>query len=101
MSIKTKKQLIDDFCNTYGTTRNEAKTSLSRWEELFTAEIMSGNEIRLKGIGTTKTIWTQERVHRLPNGKLVTEPAKWVPKTYFSDSFKKEVANNIESPDKY
>lgn len=95
MVVKNVRDLARDYCNLYGGQQKEMCEIIERLEKLVVSEVATGNEIRTQQIGHLLPVIQKGKRHVLPDGKQVQSQDKYIPKVYFSSSFKKKVSQSL------
>ena len=91
--ITSKKQLIERITKKTKTPQNQVAKTIDEFLEEIKKSLLKGEEVRLQGYFSFKTMITKPRMAmNLQTKKKMTIPAKRVPKCKFSENLKKEVA---------
>ena len=91
--ITGKKQLIERISKKTKTPQNQVTKIIDEFLEETKKALVKGEEVRLLGYFSFKTMITKPRIAmNLQTKKKMTIPAKRVPKCKFSENLKKEIA---------
>lgn len=86
------KVLVDNYRKLTGKTIADSTDDLNNAIKAIYNAMMSGEDVRLKGIGVMKLAWRESYMGHNPNtGDPVEIPACFVPKMVFTPDFKARV----------
>ena len=92
-TIAGKSQLIERISKKVKLTKNQIDDVIANFLEETKKSLLKGEEVRLQGYFSFKTMITKPRIAmNLQTKKKMTIPAKRVPKAKFSVDLKKEIA---------
>ena len=92
-TITGKSQLIDRISKKTKLTKNQIDSVITNFLEETKKSLLKGEEVRLLGYYSFKTVMTSPRMAmNLQTKKKMKVPSKRVPKCKFSDSLKAEIS---------